>query len=131
MTLYEKGAWAAWQWAIEMRGQKEIADELDCTVGYVSFLISLYACGRIPVSVWGWPEYGEDRRRALPSILQREFPNGPPLRPQLQPRRMRPRLRWMEPPRFRPIDLGGPRDVWLAFTVSPDPRLDAFIPVRP
>jgi hypothetical protein len=37
----------------------------------------------------------------------------------------------MEPPRFRPIDLGGPRDVWLAFTVSPDPRLDAFIPVRP
>lgn len=29
----------------------------------------------------------------------------------------------------RPIDMGGPRDVWLEFGVPPDPRLDNMYPV--
>lgn len=40
--------------------------------------------------------------------------------------------RWLPPTRiFRPIDMGGPRDVWLEFYPPPDPRLDNMAPVRP
>lgn len=31
--------------------------------------------------------------------------------------------------RHRPIDMGGPRDVWLEFYVPPDPRFDNMAPV--
>lgn len=31
----------------------------------------------------------------------------------------------------RPIDMGGPRDVWLTFFPPPDPRLDNMEPVSP
>lgn len=30
----------------------------------------------------------------------------------------------------RPLDMGGPRDVWLTYGPSPDPRLDNMVPVR-
>lgn len=30
--------------------------------------------------------------------------------------------------RSRPVDMGGPRDVWLTFTPGPDPRLDWQVP---
>lgn len=30
----------------------------------------------------------------------------------------------------RPIDMGGPRDIWLTFMPSPDPRLDSMVPAQ-
>jgi hypothetical protein len=34
------------------------------------------------------------------------------------------------PTQSRPIDMGGPRDVWLEFYPPPDPRFDNMAPVR-
>ncbi len=39
------------------------------------------------------------------------------------------RQKWFRPWRnLRPLDMGGPRDVWMIFTPGPDPRLDWQIP---
>jgi len=43
-------------------------------------------------------------------------------------RARRPRVSYT-PPKGRPLDMGGPRDVWLTYYPSPDPRLDNMEPV--
>lgn len=41
------------------------------------------------------------------------------------------RRQWSRTNLGRPVDMGGPRDVWLEYGVSPDPRLDNMTPVLP
>lgn len=63
---------------------------------------------------------GRDRARQLVARAERELKN--------------PRWRRTPAPRpdgsvGRPFDMGGPRDVWLEFFPSPDPRFDNMAPV--
>ncbi len=77
------------------------------------------------------PRYaGEARRKQLVAAIINEW-SSRRLRfdnPLLLHRQVTQRV---EPFRHRPIDMGGPRDVWMEFGVSPDPRLDNQYPVMP
>jgi hypothetical protein len=38
--------------------------------------------------------------------------------------------KWYDKRKFRPVDMGGPRDVWMTFSPGPDHRIDVMEPVR-
>lgn len=75
---------------------------------------------------------GEARRKLAQEALALWLAHGrvfvePPARDPIKRYRLAPVFRTKPP--HRPIDMGGPRDVWLVFYPPPDPRLDNMVPV--
>lgn len=73
--------------------------------------------------------YGKDRLILLRDVFESVISDPPPL-----PLPFAGNLQLYTGPlvgkNSRPVDMGGPRDVWLTYRVSNDPRIDNFEPVQ-
>lgn len=126
--------WAISEWAFGGRSQVAVSEELGLSTSQVNGWVQQYLRKHRPEllkpTVYSWddtvygthiPFYGEARRALVRQTMRHRR-----VRPAFSlPQRHLPKAFRPQPlPRSRPIDMGGPRDVWLEFWPGPDPRRD-------
>lgn len=118
----EKLKVAKLQVAVRLKKHESLAEEFAAAGGRGRWVYREWLDGRMQSAIAG--QLGISKTRVSAIVKKEERLE--------RSRRARLYKTWLEanPNRGRPLDMGGPRDVWLTYYPSSDPRLDNMDPVQ-